>query len=425
MTTTVSPRLAGLLALAGAGLVGGLAAGRPELVILAVPFLLLACLGLSLGDEARLDVVVRTARSRLLEGHSVTATVSVRNCGRQPVEVEVELQHSAQMTSMPQGAISVHLRAGDAIELPYTARAERWGAHAIGPVAIAARDRSAMTESRGQLGPRLMVRAFPREPQLRQLVSPVWTQPFLGTHVARAAGEGIEFAGIRPFVPGDRVRHVNWRATARRGSLHVTERHPERSSDVVLLLDTFAEARDAISGTLDDAVRAAASLAHACLARRDRVALVDLGGTLQWLEPAFGTAQMYRIIDALLSSEIAFSYAWRHVDSIPRRLLPPAALILAITPLLDERSIRLITDLRIRGYDVTAVEVSPVARVPTPSRPIDQLAQRLWRLQRAALRARLRGLGIGVAVWGPGEELAPAVEGVNAFRRSTRHGARV
>ena len=124
----------------------------------------------------------------------------------------------------------------------------------------------------------------------------------------------------------------------------MTDRHPEQASDVVLLLDTFEEAREGARGTLDAAVRAAATLVRAHLARRDRVGLVDFGGTLHWLEPAFGTSQLYRIIDALLSSEIAFSYAWRAVESIPRRVLPPGALILAVTPLLDERSIRLVTD---------------------------------------------------------------------------------
>jgi uncharacterized protein (DUF58 family) len=193
----------------------------------------------------------------------------------------------------------------------------------------------------------------------------------------------------------------------------------------VLLLDTFEEARDGEAGTLDAAVRAAASLARAHLARRDRVALVDFGGTLHWLEPAFGTTQLYRIIDALLTSQIAFSYAWREVDSIPRRVLPVRALVLAITPLLDERSIRLLTDLRTRGYDVTVVEVSPLTHTAPGSSAADLLAYRLWGLQREALRARLRGLGIGVALWDYDVGLGPALEGVNSFRRSVRQVGRV
>ena len=48
--------------------------------------------------------------------------------------------------------------------------------------------------------------------------------------MARAKGDGIEFADIRPFVPGDRVRRINWRASARRPGLWVNESHPERNT---------------------------------------------------------------------------------------------------------------------------------------------------------------------------------------------------
>ena len=151
------------------------------------------------------------------------------------------------------------------------------------------------------------------------------------------------------------------------------------------------------------------------------MALVDFGGTLHWLEPAFGTTQLYRIVDALIASQIAFSYAWRAAESIPRKVLPPAALVLAVTPLLDERSVSLITDLRRRGTDLTVVEVSPLAHTSPGPSAADALAYRLWRLRREALRSRLQGLGIGVAVWAQDDTLGPGLEGVNAFRRSARH----
>jgi uncharacterized protein (DUF58 family) len=214
------------------------------------------------------------------------------------------------------------------------------------------------------------------------------------------------------------VRRVNWRATARRGSLQVNERHPEHSSDVVLLLDTFEEARDQASGTLDSAVRAAAALARGHLGQRDRVGLVDFGGTLHWLEPGFGLTQLYRIIHALLASDIAFSYAWRNVNSIPLRVLPPGALVTAISPLLDERSVALLTDLRRRGRDLTVIEISPRGHISPGSSLPESVAYRLWRHERDALRAHLRSLGIGVAVWERDGTLGPALEGVNQFRRS-------
>jgi uncharacterized protein (DUF58 family) len=419
-----SARLAGLLAVAGAGTVAGLASGRAGLAVLAAPYLLLAAVGLVLAEEPRVVGKLALERDRLLEGQTTRVTAALHNAGVSAVELELALVRTAKLALEPDGHALLRLAPGEKTEVVFNATPVRWGAHAVGPLILRARDRLGMTSWSGRLAGRLTMRVFPREQRLRALVAPLRTQPFLGSHVARARGDGIEFADIRSFAVGDLSRRVNWRATARRGALYVTERHPEHSSDVVLLLDTFAEARDGASGTLDAAVRAAASLARAHLARRDRVALVDFGGRLQWLEPAFGTTQLYRIIDALLASEIAFTYAWRAVDSIPRRVLPPGALILAITPLLDERSIGLVTDLRTRGADVTVIEVSPLARMVAGATPSETVAYRLWGLEREVLRARLRALGIGVAVWEGHEPLEAALEGVNAFRRSARHALR-
>lgn len=424
MTSSLTPRVRGLLALAGAGAVTALAAGRPELAILATPFLVFVGVGLILARPPQLEVQIELERTRLLEGEQVPAIVTLVNRGSGGVELDLAVARSSQIAVEPAGRLMSRLAPQARIELRFMVWAQRWGAHTVGPLVIRARDPLGITTHDQRLGERATLRAFPREQRLRELVAPLRTQPFLGVHVARARGDGIEFADIRPFATGDRVRQVNWRATARRGELYVTERHPEQASDVVLLLDTFEEARDRVGGTLDAAVRAAAALARAHLARRDRVALVDFGGTLHWLEPAFGTTQLYRIIDALLESQIAFSYAWREVESIPRRILPLRALILAITPLLDERSIRLVTDLRRRGHDVTVVEVSPLPHTKPGSSDSDVLGYQLWGLQRESLRTRLRGLGIGVALWSDDIGLGPALEGVNAFRRSVRQVGR-
>jgi uncharacterized protein (DUF58 family) len=418
VTGALSSRVKGRLVLAGGAAVIGLASGHPELVVLAVPTLVLIGVGLAMPADAHVTARIELKRARVIEGEGARATIQVRNGGLAAVDVELMLDRSRALAVEPGRPVLLRLASGQVVELAFQVVPERWGAHSVGPALVRVRDPLGVIvcDKRGDQDLRL--RAFPREQRLRELIAPLQTQPFLGAHVARVRSSGIEFADMRPFAPGDQVRQVNWRATARRGSLVVTDRHPEHASDVVLLLDTFAEARDAASGTLDSAVRAAASLARAHLARRDRVALVDFGGTLHWLEPAFGATQLYRIVDALLASDIAFSYAWRAVESIPRKLLPLGALVVAITPLLDERSIRLVTDLRRRGRDLAIVEVSPLAHVAQGPTGADAAAYRLWILQRRALRARLQQQGIAVAVWDEDRLLASGLEGVNSFRRS-------
>lgn len=389
--------------------------------MLATPFVLLAGVGLALAGKPRLAVAIALDHPRVLEGERVRAAITLHNEGTRAIQAELTLVTSAHLTAVPSGTIAVRLAGGERLALALDLRAERWGAHAVGPLSVRLRDQFSITVCSARLGQRLAVRAFPREQQLRELMAPRHTQPFLGSHVARQRGDGIEFADLRPFTTGDRARQINWRASARRGVPYVTERHPEHSSDVILMLDTFTEARDLVAGTLDSAVRAAASLATAHLARRDRVGVVDFGGGLRWLEPGFGTTQLYQIIDALIATDIIFSYAWRDVESIPRRVLPPGALIVAITPLLDERAIGLLLELRTRGRDLTVIEVSPLPRAPPGPTPADALAHRLWQLQREVLRGRLEAVGVAVARWNEGDGLAPALEGVNSFRRSARH----
>jgi uncharacterized protein (DUF58 family) len=264
------------------------------------------------------------------------------------------------------------------------------------------------------------LKVYPREESIRQLLRPRETQVFSGNHVARQRGEGIEFADLRPFVAGDRVRHVNWRASARRGELWVNEHHPERNADVVIFLDVFAEARRGGRSTLDPALRAAASLVGRYLRQKDRVGFVSFGGMLNWLLPSTGNRQLYRIVDAMLDTQILLSYAWRDVAVIPRRTLPPQALVVALTPLLDDRAAGALLDLRARGFDLVVIEVSPSSYLPDPKDELEVLANRLWRLRREALRDRFARAGIPVAVWEDDSSLAVALEEVSAYHRFGR-----
>ena len=141
--------------------------------------------------------------------------------------------------------------------------------------------------------------------------------------------------------PATRFARVHWRASARTRGPYVAERHPERSAEVVLFLDTFAELPSgARERTLTLTVRAAAALAEAHLRARDRVGVVRFGGALEWLRPGSGVLHALRIADALARSEIVMTYVARDVAVVPPAILPPRALVLAITPLLDERGAR-------------------------------------------------------------------------------------
>jgi uncharacterized protein (DUF58 family) len=155
--------------------------------------------------------------------------------------------------------------------------------------------------------------------------------------------------------------------------------------------------------------------------RRDRVGLISFGGILRWLVPGMGVVQLYRVVDALLDTQVVLSYYWKEIDIIPRRTLPPNALVIALSPLLDPRSVGALLDLRARGYDLAVIDVSPVPFTARPAGGLDAVAYDIWTLRRDALRHRLQRAGVAVVEWRDDEPLQAILEEVRAFRRYARH----
>jgi uncharacterized protein (DUF58 family) len=405
-------------AFAAAALLGGLALGRVELVALAVPFALAAVAAPALARTPQLRAHVELDRERALESETVDATITLSADAAERVDVLLELPDGLTTDSRNPRAVAVAPGQTRTIDLPL--RCDRWGAYLVGPPLLRARDRLGFYAWEARLGGSEPLRVYPTVEALHALLPPLETQVFVGNQVSRTNGDGIEFADIRAWAPGDRPRRINWRATARRGELWVNERHPERNTDVVLFLDTFTDARLGGRGTLDLTVRAATSLAHRYLQRKDRVGLVSFGGFLSWLLPSSGTRQLYRIVDSLLQMDIVLSFAARGVDVLPPRSLPPKALVLALTPLLDPRTPPALLDLRARGFDLVVVEVSPVPFVDEGADELERLSYRLWRLSREAMRARYQLAGIPVVEWVDGVPLNVPLEEVATFRRYAR-----
>jgi uncharacterized protein (DUF58 family) len=205
----------------------------------------------------------------------------------------------------------------------------------------------------------------------------------------------------------------------RLGKLYVTQYHQERNADVVMMVDALAQAGVRPGTTLDLCVRAAASLAWAYLSRKDRVGMIEYGGVLRWVRPGSGRAQFERLLDALLATEAVFTYVPKDLALVPPRVLPPQALVIALSPLLDSRFVKAVADLVARGFDCVILSLSPVevVRASLKLSPVDELACRLWALERRIQLAELRRRGLVVLEWLPGEALEPALAPLGRPRR--------
>ena len=419
MTRTGSPRIVGYASLAAVGLIGALALRRPELAVAAAPFALILAIGLRSARAPALSIELRLAAERALEATEIDAVLEVSaDLAVDRLELLLELPPGVEVVEGSR-AHAVRLRAGELRKLPLGIRCTRWGVFELGRIDVRARGvlRLVTWEARFERPHRF--KAYPTQMTLRQLLAPLETQAFAGSDVARVKGDGVEYADIRDFVPGDRVRSINWRASARRQGLVVNERHPERNTDVVLFLDSFGDVRSGGVSVLEEAVRAGASLATRYLERRDRVGLVGFGGVLRWLQPGMGATQRYRLIETMIETGVEPTYTWRDVNLIPARILPAKSLVLALSPLVDQRFLAALENLRARRFDVAILEVDPVPLVQRGPSESDRLAYRLWLLEREVIRSRLAALGIGIATWGE-RDLDTALEEVRTYRRYAR-----
>jgi uncharacterized protein (DUF58 family) len=404
------PRVVGFTAIGVLGLTVGLAAAEPAAVAIGAAFLLPTIYGLAAPRPALPKASIEPSPERLLEGEGLEVRLDL--AAEASIDwLELDLRFPAGLRSDEgAGRLVIRLEAGEVRTLRYRVECPRWGVYRPGVMSVAGLHRLCMVRSSARPDPGVVVRVYPRIERLRRLVKPLATRPASGSRPAASRGEGIEFAEIREFRGGERVRRINWRASARRGQLLVNDRHPERSSDVVLFLDSLTEAAGDQESTLDFAVRAVASLVAEYLHRRDRVGLLNFGGELEWVLPSTGARQQYRIVDAVLSSETARLYRWHDPRLIPRRVLPPQSLIVALTPLLDGRVNRALLNLRARGYDLVLIEVDP-RPFAEAARPVyGEEAWRVWLLERELIRHRFLRAGIPVSRWSADAPLAAAVE---------------
>ncbi len=396
-----SPRAANLATAALLGLLAAILTGHAALVLLAAP----ALGALALMPRRRPpapDVTVALSGTRCFEGEEVTVTATIGVPGGHPLdEITAQLMPAPGVELVSGAAAQVFLHEGR-VTATWVVRPGRWGRYPPGAVLARAGLGGAEVLIRAEPDP---LEVFPRPARMRPRLVPAELLRRIGEHTGRAVGAGTEFAGLRPYQPGDQLRDVNRAVSIRRGQLHVNQRAAERAADLVIMIDAFGPGEGAIADrTLDLAVHGAATLAAAYLRVSDRAGVVVLGGALRWLGPAHGDRQFYRITELLLQARYD-SWVTPDLDRIPRTALPPGTLAVIFSPLLDPRGLAALTDLRRRGFPLIVVDTLR-DEPPAVARPADAgLALRLWRLDRAATRSALRALGVPVLPWTDDAEL--------------------
>ena len=160
-----------------------------------------------------------------------------------------------------------------------------------------------------------------------------------GLRRSRPPGAATAFAGLRDYLPGDDIRRINWKATARRDRPVTVELEAERGQQVVILVDCgrLMTAPAGNLSKLDHSINAALLLGWLAQQQGDRVGLVAFSDRVDhFLAPARGPAQMNRLNDLLYAIraqpvEPDFGEAFTLVS----RTVTRRSLVVVLTDLLD------------------------------------------------------------------------------------------
>ena len=127
-----------------------------------------------------------------------------------------------------------------------------------------------------------------------------------GEYVSVFKGTGVEFEEVRPYVPGDDIRTIDWNVTARTGTPYIKRYVEERQLTVMLMIDISAS-QDFGSGSRSKREATAelgALLAFSAIRNDDKVGLTLFhGGIEQYIPPRKGQKHVLRVIREILAHD--------------------------------------------------------------------------------------------------------------------------
>ena len=217
-----------------------------------------------------------------------------------------------------------------------------------------------------------------------------------GLRRARPPGATTAFAGLRDYLPGDEIRRISWKASARRDTPVVMEVEAERGQQAIIAIDCgrLMTAPAGLLTKLDHAVNAALLLAWVAQSQGDRVGMVTFADQVrQFVTPQRGAAQVSHLNRVLYNvrpeyTEPDFGEAFAQLAyRVSRR-----SLVIVLTDVLDPEASRDLVAHAIRlsqRHLVMVVAMADPEVLRARDAPIDRAARSYeWAAAEELLSAR-------------------------------------
>jgi uncharacterized protein (DUF58 family) len=217
-----------------------------------------------------------------------------------------------------------------------------------------------------------------------------------GLRRARPPGATTAFAGLRDYLPGDELRRISWKATARRDSPVVMEVEAERGQQAIIAIDCgrLMTAPAGLLSKLDHAVNAALLLAWVAQSQGDKVGMMTFSDSVRrFVAPQRGPAQVTQLNKVLYDvrpeyTEPDFAEAFSHLAlRVSRR-----SLVIVLTDVLDPEASRDLVGHAIRlshRHLVMVVAMSDPEVLAARNAPIERVSRAYeWAAAEELLSAR-------------------------------------
>lgn len=389
---------------------------QATLILLAIPFLTYLMMGI-LRSPGKPDVEAARHLSRVLgdAGELIEMRVSIHNRASSAINIHLQDPLFPSMETV-EGSASryVYAAPGESGELAYAFRVGR-GVYGWKTIHVIATDPFCLFEQAQDLPAALELLIRPAPVRLRRLpLRPFITRHIPGSMPARLAGSGTSFFGIRDYQPGDPLRKLHWRMTARHpGELFTKEFEQDEIADIGVILDARALEGDqeGENSFFEQTVGAAASLADLFLREGNRLGLLVFGDRMIAHYPGNGKKHLHRIERTLAQVRPSRYISMEYLSYFSYRLFPRQSMIFMVSPL-GPRDLPAYSRMAAEGYQVILLSPNPIDHTARamPSDPVHTLAFRAAKMDRHVQLNRLLDLGIQVIDWPTDRPLNSALQ---------------
>ncbi len=398
----------------------GLVSQNKAIFLMAIPFLVYLGVAVYLSpEELKINCVREINSIRNFPNMPITVDALLENNGESIPRIRV-IEDILPKMLVIDGSVDqdFSLSANSKIELRYTFQAPR-GQYSWQEMKISASDPFGLLEKTLRIPNAITTLVLPECGDIKKFNLKFHnTIHTPGPNLSRLPGSGIDFWGVREYRPGDSLRLVDWRRTARNPHHFFSKEYErEEMADIGLLLDarSITNSTYGHQNLFEHSVQATATLAKYFLSIGNRVSMLSLGAQIVQVFPGYGKRQLVKILDKLALCQPAEKISADILRYLPVRLFPSHSMIILVSPL-SPNDLETIKRFRSEGYQVLVVSPDPVQFIAHNHSKvvISPYAIRAARIERTLLLWKLRQMGVDLVNWDVENPLEKTLHSMNS-----------